>query len=117
MAHELKNHLDQLERLIIQERCFAQKLQVKELKELQEEKGALIKIMSSGTEVCPSALKPQIARICADNIRNARLLHTCLANLRQMVRHCSERLTPVIYSQKGVRVQALNSGMLLNGSI
>ncbi len=106
-----------MEQLIIQERCFAQKLQVKELKELQEEKGELIKIMSSDITACPSEFKPQIARICEDNIRNARLLHTCLANLRQLMRHCSERLTPVIYSQRGVRVQAINSGMLLNGSI
>lgn len=117
MNQELHQKLNRLEELILQERDCARSLKVTELKELQQEKGLLIKELRSETSVCPVEFKALIKKIQQENIRNARLLHTCLGNLRQMMSYCTRKLTPIAYGKRGNSIQSAPSGVLLTGRI
>lgn len=117
MNGELQQKLKRLEELILEERDCARNLEVDRLKQLQEEKGDLVKQLHGEKSGCPDELKDQIRRVQRENIRNARLLHTCLGNLRQMMRHCTRQLVPGGYGQQGNSIQTAPSGLLLNGRI
>jgi len=117
MDQDLQQKLNRLEELIIQERDYARTLKVVQIKELQQEKGDLIKELQSENVTYSAEIKILIKKIQRENIRNAKLLHTCLGNLRQMMSHCAQQLTPVSYGKHGACVQNSPSGLLLNGRI
>ena len=115
MGQQLQEKLNRLQEIILLERDCARSLQVKQLQQLQDEKGELVKELSTATERCPQEIKPMLKKIQRENIRNARLLHTCLGNLRQMMQSCTRQLTPISYGQRGNSIQSAACGMLLNG--
>lgn len=117
MNQELQQKLNRLEELILQERDCARTLKVDRLQKLQQEKGILVKELQTEKETCPAEIKPFIKKIQRENIRNARLLHTCLSNLRRMMQHCTRQLTPISYGNRGNSIQNAPSGLLLNGRI
>jgi len=115
MKRDLQQRLTRLEELILEERDCARSLKVDRLKQLQDEKGVLVKELHDETESCPSELKSMLKRIQRENIRNARLMHSCLGNLRKMMQHCSKQLAPICYGRLGNCVQAATPGVLLIG--
>jgi len=117
MGQELQQKLNRLEDLIQQERRCACTLQVAELKQLQEEKGLLIGELKALGQGCPEELKPFAEKLCEENRRNARLLHTGLNYLRQAMQSCTRQLTPISYGSRGNRLQSAPSGLLLTGRI
>lgn len=117
MGQELQQKLIQLEDMMQQERHYACTLQVTELKQLQEEKGLLIKELKDLGQACPAELKQLAGRLREENRRNAQLLYTCLNYLRQAVRHCTRQLTPMSYGNRGNSLQNTPSGLLLKGRI
>lgn len=117
MNQELQQKLNRLEELIHQERDYARTLKVDQLQSLQEEKCVLVKELQTEKETCPAEIKAFIKKIQRENIRNARLLHTCLGNLRRMMSHCTRQLTPISYGKLGNKIQSAPSGILLNGRI
>jgi len=114
---QLQQKLDQLETLIQQERDYACRMQIIELKQLQEEKGVLINELKDLGQDCPDDLKQIAGRLREENRRNARLLHTCLNYLRQAMQSCTCQLTPATYGSAGNMLQRAPSGLLLTGRI
>lgn len=117
MQNNLQQTLQRLEDLILEERDCARKLKVDRLKQMQEEKGVLIKELRDEETTIPQELHAQVGRIKRDNIRNARLLHTCLNNLRSMMDNCTKQIIPASYNNYGGNIQASPSGLLLRGRI
>ncbi len=114
---QLEEKLNRLQEIILLERDYACSLQVTPLRQLQEEKGELVKELSAATESCPQEFKPLIKKIQRENIRNAKLLHTCLGNLRQMMRQCTKQLAPFSYGRRGNIIQSATCGVLLAGRV
>lgn len=117
MGQELQDKLTRLEALIQRERRCACTLQVTELKQLQEEKGLLVKELRELDQACSGELQQFASRLREENRRNAKLLHTCLNYLRQAMRNCTRQLTPVTYGRRGNCLQSAPSGLLLTGRI
>ncbi len=117
MGQELLQKLTRLDELIQQERGHACGLQVSELKELQEQKGLLLKELQTLSTNCPPELKQLAGRIREENRRNAQLLYTTLGYLREAMHSCTRQLTPVAYGNRGHHLQTAPSGMLLTGRI
>jgi len=117
MGQELLQKLTRLDELIQQERGHARSLQVTELKELQEQKGLLLKELQALSTDCPPELKQLAGRVREGNRRNAQLLFTTLTYLREAMRSCTRQLTPTAYGNCGHQLQTAPSGLLLTGRI
>jgi flagellar biosynthesis/type III secretory pathway chaperone len=115
MEQNLAQKLKQLEDLILQERRFACTMQIDGLKQLQEEKGLLVKEIRALDGQCSSEQKQIAGRLREENRRNAQLLFTCLNYLRQAMHNCTKQLTPTSYGRRGNSLQSTPSGLLLTG--
>ncbi len=118
MAHtEYQEKLVLLEQLIQRERSFAIKLQVAELKDLQEEKAQLLRELNALEGPCPEDLKEFAGYLRQQNRRNARLLASTLAFLRQTMNNCRREISTVLYGRQGNRIESRAMGLLHTGRI
>ena len=118
MAHtEYQEKLALLEQLIQRERSFAIKLQVVELKDLQEEKAQLLAELKALDGPCPEELKEFAGHLRRQNRRNARLLASTLTFLRQTMSNCRREISTVLYGRHGNRIESRTMGLLHTGRI
>lgn len=118
MGHsEYHEKLTLLEQLIKRERSFAIKLQVVELKELQEEKAQLLDDLKALDGPCPEDLKEFADDLRRQNRRNARLLASTLTFLRQTMNSCRREISTVLYGRYGNRIESRAMGLLHTGRI
>ncbi|SDZ79991.1 hypothetical protein SAMN05660420_00372 [Desulfuromusa kysingii] len=117
MEQDLTQNLMQLEKLIMQERCFACTMKIAGLQQIQQEKKQLIDEIRALDGQCSVEQKQVAGRLRDENRRNAQLLYTCLNYLRQAMHNCTRQLTPTSYGCFGNSLQSTPSGLLLTGRI
>ena len=117
MGQELAQKLKKLGDLILQERRFVCTMQIDGLKQLQEEKGLLVKAIQALDGQCSVEQKQVAGRLREENRRNAQLLYTCLNYLRQAMHNCTKQLTPTKYGRRGNSLKFTPSGLLLTGRV
>lgn len=118
MIHEnLRQKLTLLQQLIHQERECAIQLRIEDLKGLQDKKGLLLMELQSYAGTCPEELKALADHLRNQNRRNARLLSTTLAFLRQRMNSCSREISTVMYGRCGNRIESKSMGLLHTGRI